>query len=89
MAHGKRVRSLLRQRGQMNVTAKEKDARRIEIECVETPGGKDEGYIVCVTPKSKDNKPGQEHKPTGGWMEPIKRVFATKAETLKYLEEAL
>jgi len=71
------------------VTAKEVDARRIEIECVEPPGGGAEGYIVCVTPKDKSNKPGERSKGNLGWVEPIKRVFESEEAVIEYLKKVL
>jgi hypothetical protein len=41
------------------VSKKERDASRIQIECVDTPDGKNDGYIVCVTPKPKKGKEGK------------------------------
>lgn len=73
----------------ISVSKKEKNARRISIECVERPDGKDDGYIVEVTPKDKNSKPGEPHKSGSGWTEPIKRVFSNEKETLAYLKEVL
>lgn len=69
------------------VSKKERDASRIQIECVDTPDGKNDGYIVCVTPKPKKGKEGKG-EPFFGDRD-IKRVFETKAATLAYLEKAL
>jgi hypothetical protein len=69
------------------ISKREIDAQRIEIECVDTPNGKDEGYIVSVTPKEK--KGGKGSPSTMEYRPPIKRVFESKAATLAYLEKAL
>ncbi len=68
------------------VTEKERDAERIEIECVEPPGEGQEGYIVMVFPKQ--GKPGQKDK-SPGWVRPIKRVFASKQTTIAYIMKVL
>lgn len=68
---------------------KEHEAKRIEIECVELPNGEDGGYIVCVTPRDRSNKPGEKHKNSVGWTEPIKRVFRNEKEVLKYLGDGV
>ena len=68
---------------------KEIDARRIEIECVELPGGGEGGYIVTVCPKDKGNKPGERHKMSEGYLEPIKRVFEDEEDVLIYLKKVL
>lgn len=84
----KRNRAILR--GMPKITEKERDARRIEIECIEVPGSNSEDYIVTVCPKDKSNEPG--HKHTEGpvsMTEPIKRVFKSEEETLRYLKEVL
>jgi hypothetical protein len=71
-----------------NPSGPEKRAQRIEIECVEAPDGKSDGYIVCVTPKNKDSKPGKESKGYT-YMNPIKRVFADDKGVIDYLTEIL
>lgn len=72
------------------VTAKEIDARRIEIECVEPPGGGAEGYIVTVCPKDKNSEPGKTHKGGGmSYTEPIKRVFESEEAVIEYLKKVL
>ncbi len=68
------------------VTEKEKDAQRIEIECVEPPGGGADGYIVTVYPK--EGKPGTKEK-HNGWMRPIKRVFESKQSAIGYVMKVL
>ena len=66
-------------------SSKEIDAQKIEIECVEPPGGKAGGYIVIVTPKATTKK--EKEKP---WdMKCIKRVFETESATLAYLKKIL
>jgi len=70
-------------------SSKEIDAHRIEIECVEPPGGRDEGYIVNVCPKSKSNEPGKSTKSIGEYTNPIKRVFESKEAVLAYLKKVL
>lgn len=65
----------------------EKKFTSINIECVDSPGAAD-GYIVCVTPKSKEDKPGKEHKGYT-YMNPIKRVFSDSESVIKYLQELL
>lgn len=66
----------------------EKRAQSINIECVESPGSKSDGYIVCVTPRSKEDKPGKEHKGYS-FVNPIKRVFADEKSVIEYLSEIL
>lgn len=66
----------------------EKRAQSINIECVEAPDGKSDGYIVCVNPKTKQDKPGKEHKGYS-YVNPIKRVFASENEVIEYLKEIL
>jgi hypothetical protein len=66
----------------------EKRARRIEIECVEAPGTQQDGYIVCVTPKGKNEEPGKESKGFA-YMNPIKRVFSSEESVIEYLKEVL
>ncbi len=71
------------------VSKKEVDARRIEIECLELPGGGNDEYIVTVTPKTKENEPGVEHKGPSRSMEPIKRVFKSEEEVVEYLKKVI
>ena len=63
---------------------KELDAQRIEIECVEPPGGGNDGYIVTVYPKRKQSK-----KNGIAYEEPIKRVFESEDATLEFLKKVL
>jgi hypothetical protein len=70
------------------VPKKELDAQRIEIECVETSDGKNDGYIVCVTPKDK-KKDGKNKGATMEYRPPIKRVFESEESTLAYLKKVL
>lgn len=67
-------------------SSKELDAQRIEIECVEPPGGKAGGYIVMVYPKREKTK---SKKVDYGWVDPIKRVFESEEATLAYLKKVL
>ena len=67
------------------VSAKELDAQRIEVECVEPPGGQGEGYIVKVWPKNKRER--GKHEVT--YQEPITRVFDSEEKTLAYLKKVL
>jgi hypothetical protein len=70
----------------VSATKKEKDAARIEIECVDTPDGKGEGYNVRVWPREKKSK-GKKDYPR---YEPsIPRIFKTAKEVLAYLKEVL
>ena len=69
-----------------SVSKKELDAQRIEIECVEPPGGKNEGYVVQVWPKEKRGKDG---KAMPKYEPPIKRVFESEEATLAYLKKVL
>lgn len=66
-------------------SSKEIDAERIEIECVEPPGGKAGGYIVNVYPKSKSKSKDGYPK----FEKPIKRVFESEDATLAYLKKVL
>jgi len=70
-------------------TEKELDAQRIEIECVEPPGGKAGGYIVQVYPKRKEEKKNKKTDSPIGFCEPIKRVFETEEATLAYIKKVL
>jgi len=65
---------------------REKGAQRIEIECLESPDS--EGYIVLVTPRRKDDKPGKESKGYS-YVNPIKKVFTDEESVLVYLREIL
>lgn len=69
-----------------SVSKKELDAQRIEIECVEPPGGKNEGYVVQVWPKRRKEKDGKNGL---HYEEPIKRVFESEEATLAYLKKVL
>lgn len=71
-----------------NPSKPEKNASRIEIECVEAPGEKSDGYIVCVYPKKKNEKPGKESKGYS-FVNPIKRVFSDENAVIDYLKEIL
>lgn len=70
-----------------SVSKKELDAQRIEIECVEPPGGKNEGYVVQVWPKRKKEKSGKNS--LASYEEPVKRVFESEEATLAYLKKVL
>lgn len=67
------------------------EARDIHIECLE--GGKadeEEGYVVCITPKNKQNEPGKQIKnPPYIYSNPIKKVFKTSEEMFEYLKEVV
>ena len=69
-------------------TEKELDAQRIEIECVDPPGGKAGGYIVNVYPKEKKEK-GKNGGSVCSYQPPIKRVFESEAATLAYIKKVL
>lgn len=74
-----------------NPSSKEMDAKRIEIQCIDPPkAGETEGagYIVTVTPKTKEDKPGKMHKGFG-YIEPIQRVFSSSDELIGYLSKIL
>lgn len=69
---------------------KEFDASCINIQCVDGPKGEDEGYIVTVTPKNKQNEPGKSIKtPPYVYTNPIQKLFKTEEEVLEYLGEIL
>lgn len=71
--------------------AKEKNAARIVIECIEIPGEEDQ-YKVCVTPKEKRDIPGHVNKGMGSYTTPYERLFEGKdAEdrVLAYVKQVL
>lgn len=74
------------------VTKKEKNARRIEITCIEIPGSEDQ-YKVCVTPKEKTDAPGHVNRGMGpGYVNPFERLFEgndAEARVLAYIKEIL
>jgi len=69
----------------VNPTAKEIDAARITIECVEPPSGGGDGYIVTVCPKPKS----KEEKKNPWQVKEIRRVFESEESTLAYLKKVL
>lgn len=70
---------------------KDKDAERIEIECVESDGDKEEGYIVTVYPRPPKNpKPSKDGNSVGyPFGRSTKHLFKTEEETLEFLKEVL
>lgn len=74
-----------------NPSASEMDAQRVEIECVEPPkGSQGAGYVVTVTPKTKETAPGKTQKePPYAYTNPVKRVFKSPKEVLDYLDTIL